>query len=369
MAKLPLLLSDYNFEFLNDNGNGNDSDNDNDNGNDSDTNDHETGDDDTTTNQNLNQNNPNQSQNNKQRSKSKQQLQNAQNAPHFNIRDDEGRLFACRVYKESQLTKESVESSMFDLAIEKEEDDNDDDGHAKMSKEDLSEEDGNEKNGKEAKNKAKESKKKHKIGHKVVEERDVALMDVMEERILPHLLHFGCRHIQIGWWAYEWCDDQYIKQKHEDKDSRVEISLGTFVQRLIYITVQGADDYDATIKYHFQNGDFCEESGKHRKVELELSCCDKFVSQKKKYPKWNEKIAKRVDFMSIQEHEMCSYMAHACTPMLCLDNLLKERKSIAENRTAVGEEDSPSISIEDSSVREVLAHTVGKTCVSKNEGW
>lgn len=256
------------------------------------------------------------------------------NAPHFSIRDADGRKFVCRVYKEDELMHASAASSIFDFAIEYDED------IAKSEKQN---------------NKA---KKKPFVDIESISEK-ISIVQVLEDKILSQL-SFDCLIHNNGWWKYKWCDEESVVQYHEDPESTIIYTLGTLKQKMMLTT---ATEEFATIIQEFTDGDVCVATGEKRRVHMEISCCKVgFHTQITKNNKAN------VHFISIQEQKTCQYSGSACSPLLCSENIEKERKLMAENITA-HLEISEQASFDDASVREILNTVLDGNCVTKNAGW
>ena len=89
-----------------------------------------------------------------------------------------------------------------------------------------------------------------------------------------------CLYGGTGWWKYEFCYGKTVKQYHEDKGERVQlINLGNFDKtKHIKWLKQNPSKLPKTVEFrkhvsHFySDGDFCEESGKPRQIEVKLKC-------------------------------------------------------------------------------------------------
>ncbi|CAB3407131.1 unnamed protein product [Caenorhabditis bovis] len=85
-----------------------------------------------------------------------------------------------------------------------------------------------------------------------------------------------------GFWQYEFCFGKHVVQYHEDaKGHRISVLLGVFDEAVHNLWVQEQpmlrgprkiDNHITQITHLYSKGDFCEEAGGHRSVEVRLRC-------------------------------------------------------------------------------------------------
>ena len=266
----------------------------------------------------------------------------------FNIRERNGMQFTCKIYDADELSLDSLSSSMFDMAIEEDKKDNN-----------LLE------NEEEKKQKAKEKENKKFDQLSSVLAADIPLLDVLEKRIIPQI-SFECLEVEEGYWKYKWCDEKNVIQYHDD----TIISLGAFVKKMIFLSIPAdMGPYSATLLQEFEGGETCEETGKNRMMEVEMHCCSSVEREQKNKNIYRKNTSDDVYFMKVKETSTCHYVGKSCSPLLCSDNLLKERKLMAENMTATIMKSTENDSFEDLSVREILEMALSKRCLTKDAGW
>ncbi|XP_071745467.1 endoplasmic reticulum lectin 1 [Lepeophtheirus salmonis] len=88
-----------------------------------------------------------------------------------------------------------------------------------------------------------------------------------------------CLYGGSGWWRYEFCYGKSVTQYHEEKGgARVEIILGHFDndKHLNWITTHPGKKPRKVgrkfVSHFYTDGDFCEDSGTKRHVEVKLKC-------------------------------------------------------------------------------------------------
>ncbi|KAL7542157.1 hypothetical protein ACHAXR_011564 [Thalassiosira sp. AJA248-18] len=227
-------------------------------------------------------------------------------------------------------------------------------------------------------------------------------------RILTHELTGLCSQLHLGWWSYEWCHQDQVRQFHvavnnhpthngpkytiEDitlvgkfdrktnmqiiyprgvyngkseqgttQDIRFDLMGNTIHSsvhphtpeddvkyRLAYRPPDKVLDLEnkqmmsklghggPIIRQMFESGDYCEDAGHHRKMQVELRCCteeeiDHWLESKKQRPKGSsnnvpatkpEDKAKKEEtpqavLVSVHEDATCSYRSRVCTPLIC----------------------------------------------------
>lgn len=80
-----------------------------------------------------------------------------------------------------------------------------------------------------------------------------------------------------GWWKYEFCYGNYVRQFHKDKKSETELFLGHFDQQAHRQWVQTNPDkrpqkQSSSIWHHYEKGSRCDRTGLPREVDVKLTC-------------------------------------------------------------------------------------------------
>eukprot|EP00118_Oscarella_pearsei_P004022 m.16693 g.16693 ORF g.16693 m.16693 type:complete len:422 (+) comp27070_c0_seq2:16-1281(+) len=81
-----------------------------------------------------------------------------------------------------------------------------------------------------------------------------------------------------GWWHYEFCYQQYVKQFHVGKDGQVDIYLGfwneeTHIEWFMEKSKKRKIS-DSYVMHYYSNGDVCDVTGKPRNVQVKLRCVE-----------------------------------------------------------------------------------------------
>ncbi|KAF0712789.1 Aste57867_4655 [Aphanomyces stellatus] len=104
-----------------------------------------------------------------------------------------------------------------------------------------------------------------------------------------------CHVMSNGWWSYQHCYKNEIRQFHEEHDGTRpnDWSMGHFSEDR---------SNDKEISHHFSGGQHCDENGKLRSTTVKYVCCP-------------EQADIVVD--TIEEPSLCSYTMRVCVPDLC----------------------------------------------------
>lgn len=248
---------------------------------------------------------------------------------YMNVRDANGREYACRVYHQDEVERSSLYDSMFDLAKVVSEDQLPDLSTSNEKVEDGSE---NLVDANEGEGTSKKESKLSKAEQKLIIDKEVT------KRL--DMLKGVCAIYDDGWWSYRWCNEKEVTQVHIDLPNRLEEdkkSLGTFHRRSIP-DLNDKEDNDQTkgsiAQVHdvFTNGANCPENQKQRKTEVVLQCCSSSDTSKTNrnhfaaYKLGESGNPEEGDTsgllsgMTIVEDEVCSYKITICTPLLCVDD-------------------------------------------------
>jgi hypothetical protein len=348
---------------------------------------------------------------------------------YMQVRDAQGRLFACRVYHEDELDPDSLNDSMFDtprLRVETPE--------AGVVDKDTKETASTDSQGgglfpgsasgttttSSEKSVVPPSDSKKNSSFRAGDGKSL-LIAIIERRLKT--LEGLCAQIHKGWWSYEWCYQQEVSQFHielgTDSPSGISISdistLGKFDSRSIYTSLESmrpnnlAEDVPelGRVVDVYRNGDMCEETNEPRKTKVNFQCCsERMMLRRKGLLKKNEKKFESDDIavMDIREDsdQVCHYDVTVCTTLLCDEDedaetgLLEESEaskvrglleSAAEQlsgaskvrgllETATGQLETAAAAAaavepkENESIREILQGTLANTCLqSFTGGW
>ncbi|KAK1323052.1 hypothetical protein QJS10_CPA02g01172 [Acorus calamus] len=141
------------------------------------------------------------------------------------------------------------------------------------------------------------------------------LMEVLKDR---------CFYRQEGWWSYEFCYQDKLRQFHLDEDNKVvqEFLLGiydpeatdSFNQNHSTVsTLKDPRSKDASQRYHahqFTNGTTCDLTSQPRETEVRFVCSE----------------PPTVMISSIKEIATCKYAVTIQCPMLCKHPMFQEEK-------------------------------------------
>eukprot|EP00934_Nitzschia_sp_Nitz4_P008831 Nitzschia sp. Nitz4//scaffold64_size103689//19678//21438//NITZ4_004424-RA/size103689-processed-gene-0.97-mRNA-1//-1//CDS//3329556094//8821//frame0 len=298
----------------------------------------------------------------------------------FQIHDFAGRPYSCRTYHEDELEQESLETSMFDLAVLK--------GEspsrplppaekalpqAQRKQIDAPESPGDETAPTEGGDSIDQSGM----------EKPIPTNTEQIVHTLVEKLQGMCAQYHHGWWSYEWCYKDKIEQFHVEIQSKdgerphLEVvdltNLGEFNERRIYTADEDSlpetteetrrkvhrnmkETNDAIAEVHdmFTNGDTCPGTGRPRETEAILKCCTpKLIDQLKgTVLKEGDPIkTSLLAFHHAVESDVCTYSLTLCTPLLCKAEVTaKEKKNTTEDL-------SPQLSasqVEDMSIQEII---------------
>ena len=111
-------------------------------------------------------------------------------------------------------------------------------------------------------------------------------------KVLEHQMNNLCATMTKDYWNYEWCFGKRISQFHLEQKGNVfkknpDWSLGKFVRRRAeYNTLtegQQKKQKHPTIKKIveiYEDGQHCDETGKGRKSEVHIQCCEGKICEK-----------------------------------------------------------------------------------------
>jgi hypothetical protein len=103
---------------------------------------------------------------------------------------------------------------------------------------------------------------------------------------LVQRLSNACVTLTKDYWNYEWCFGKRVNQFHLEQKNNVitkapDWSLGQFVKRIpVYRALseeerkQKKDARILELIEYFEDGQFCDETGKGRKTEVHIQCCE-----------------------------------------------------------------------------------------------
>lgn len=208
---------------------------------------------------------------------------------YMQVRDSDGRLFACRVYHEDELDPATLNDSMFDSPVLREKD-------YAPAKQDKTLAD-TQKEARALKSLTTGS------GVQDAEIKPAGMygvtraLNVAEVELRMKEIANLCGQIHKGWWSYEWCNQQHVSQFHiemQDDSSMVNIldvsSLGKYNSRAIYVDMRKqtpnkyAEDIVelARVTDTFKNGDKCDETNRPRTTYVHYMCCSDRIMERRK---------------------------------------------------------------------------------------
>ncbi|GMF54011.1 unnamed protein product [Phytophthora fragariaefolia] len=111
-----------------------------------------------------------------------------------------------------------------------------------------------------------------------------------------------CVFAAAGWWTYEVCYKQEVRQFHQEADGSrpSDWSMGVYVP-----DGQNNDaSYVGTdVVQYFAGGQHCDENGELRSTKVVYTCC-------KSRPK-------NISVEKVDEPALCTYLINVCVPSLC----------------------------------------------------
>lgn len=144
------------------------------------------------------------------------------------------------------------------------------------------------------------------------------------DELLEAIKDRGCFLRQEGWWAYEFCYHQKLRQLHfEDEKVVQEFTLGVFDPEATAAYHQNLSDVstlkdprskDASQRYHahqYTNGTICDLTGRPRETEVRFVCSEP-----------------RAMISSITELSTCKYALTVHAPMLCKHPMFQEERPV-----------------------------------------
>lgn len=143
-------------------------------------------------------------------------------------------------------------------------------------------------------------------------ERLAAAADERQRKaaIVDKAMDGACVVASAGWWTYEICYKQEVRQFHQEPDGSrpSDWSMGKFVAPGDASPVAGSGAevpamYETDVAHYFAGGQHCDENGELRNSKVVYTCCKSRPS------------AASVD--KIDEPALCSYLISVCVPELC----------------------------------------------------
>jgi len=307
------------------------------------------------------------------------------------MRDGDGRLFACRVYHEDELTGNSLAESMFNTAR-----------LAPLLNKD----------GEVVSNTVKETIVEETTKEAVTagsEEVNSELSRVLQATQVLDKLDGVCTQIHRGWWSYEWCHGNKVTQFHvrvESGQGQVEsiTSLGAYSTSTVYtdgdpdeqddktraalaaLNKEEEDDAEedetkelAVVLHDFENGDVCPETKKPRRTQVKLKCCPlKRMNRLKRAVLFHgDPVASNIAAITkMKETSVCNYSLEVCTPLLCegVAEAFEDGLVAKEVKKDTGKLMPASLAFHErkgtESIREILQGTLKNVCLRFfNGGW
>ena len=256
------------------------------------------------------------------------------------VTDSQGRRFACRAYSEDEVDKSSMTNSVFDRSVprsQSHEDDNKDTAVVPATAEVKA--------------------------PPTVENRRAAQHEIV---VALQSLKGVCTQLHQGWWSYEWCFGEHVRQFHIELGEEINqikmesiTGLGSYRTRSIESSGQTVarrarqmafkllsvptDDVHKDVVYQetldrymspllgkeselgqvidrHENGAICESTKKPRTTKVEYRCCAR--DQLEKFKPFviydgNPVPSDIAAIVKLDEPSTCNYHIVVCTPLLC----------------------------------------------------
>jgi hypothetical protein len=321
-------------------------------------------------------------------------------AQYFEVTDGQGRPFVCRTYSEDEIEEDSLKDSVFDRAIIKKPPTKAT-VHVKSS----------------SKISSSSSSSSSLSSSKELSKSDRLRNEKKSIESYISLLTGICTQFHNGWWSYEWCFGEKIKQFHVDiDDTSLQVvakmtsitKLGEFRQRIIESNEEtnkrlesqkSLESHDKLVDQmmtpllgkkkamgividHHINGDECDKIGTRRSTKVEYRCCSPDEMQKLKPFVLLHGVPVLSDIagiVNIFEPSTCHYHALICTPLLCDEladfynsgpiNLGSTKKSAKNSQIAPA---NLRAKLPNESIRDILDRTLENICLihdNPNHWW
>ncbi|XP_061394457.1 endoplasmic reticulum lectin 1 [Musca vetustissima] len=158
-----------------------------------------------------------------------------------------------------------------------------------------------------------------------------------------------------GWWKYEFCYGNYVRQFHKDKKSETELFLGHFSASAHRQWLEANPDkwpkaQSTSIWHHYEKGSRCDKTGLPREVDVKLTCSGGSGMGGSLNPS--------AVSMYLLEPKTCQYILVFEAPIVCaltgytdeyglideekLTKLIQEKESAASKSTAAEQTESSS---------------------------
>lgn len=154
-----------------------------------------------------------------------------------------------------------------------------------------------------------------------------------------------CARLNQGWWTYEWCHRQDVRQYHQEHSNgprNPDWSLGAYArsegeEAAPAALGEAVDIFDA-------GGQRCDETQRGRASRVTFSCCEDGRGHKPTRKAQRPVASPRAFLTSVVETPMCEYSIAVCAPSLCAAQ--------ARNTTAAR-----------------LLRNLEDSCLQRHEGW
>jgi Glucosidase II beta subunit-like protein len=330
--------------------------------------------------------------------------------PHFfEVRDGDGRLFACRLYNEDDIMAGSLDDSMFNPPILRNEAVIASDEKNKKSQR-MSTGGAPETPSATSRDNSKRSDSSHPsiakdivVGNPSAEKTTISnakTVDKIEKSILDYEddllyvlnrlqdLNSVCGQLHNGWWSYEWCYDESITQFHIEYDMekntiQVEqiIELGYFKSRSVLLDLEALppnkyaesmQELARIVDFH-DNGSVCDENGSSRTTYVNIVCCSEKMVQNLKgiLHRGGHPISANVAaFLDVEEDPdvLCSYNVTICTPLLCMPDDTGATVPGSDSKQQNLSMKSELVPKENESIREILDRVLTLLCLQSDIG-
>lgn len=128
-----------------------------------------------------------------------------------------------------------------------------------------------------------------------------------------------CARANHGWWTYEWCHRQSIRQYHQEVASgprEPDWSLGEYT-RSVGDESLGLRSLSSVVDIFDAGGQGCDETQRGRASTVRFACCET-KSRRRRRPE-------AAILTSVDETALCEYNLSVCAPSLCAGNATAAR--------------------------------------------
>jgi hypothetical protein len=171
-------------------------------------------------------------------------------------------------------------------------------------------------------------------------------MSSQDEEIFLQSLGTVCDTRNEGYWTFEWCHREEMKQYHINAEGKAvnTWSMGKYVGSF--------EIQDGTRIDRFEDGQHCDETSENRKTSVRFLCC-----QNVDMPK----------IVSIEEPDQCTYSVSVCLKDLCR---IRRRRMITSTTTTITTNSSvPQLPVASKNFESLLQHMKDQCWITTLSWW